>query len=71
MTWTPDTIKNLRKQTGHTQQSLATVMGISIETIRSWEQGRKKPSAMARRAAASSCMRTVVARSLRWLDQET
>lgn len=49
MDWTPDVIKDLRKSSGHTQQSFATAMGISIETVRSWEQGRKKPSAMARK----------------------
>lgn len=50
MTWTAERIKQARHQTGHTQQSLAQLMGISIETVRAWEQGRAKPSSMARRA---------------------
>jgi DNA-binding transcriptional regulator YiaG len=50
MNWTPERIKHLRAETGHTQQSLATTLGISIETVRAWEQSRKKPSALASRA---------------------
>jgi DNA-binding transcriptional regulator YiaG len=48
--WTAERIKQLRRESGHTQQSLAQLLDISIETVRAWEQGRAKPSSMARRA---------------------
>lgn len=33
----------LRRFIGLTQQELATAMGISVHTLRNWEQGRRRP----------------------------
>lgn len=49
MEWTPADLKRLRKETGHTQESLAAAIGISVATVRTWEQGTAKPSRMFRR----------------------
>lgn len=38
-----DDIAALRKFVGLTQQQFAQAMGISIHTLRNWEQGRRKP----------------------------
>ena len=40
---TPDDIKALRKFVGLTQDELADAMGISVHTLRNWEQGRRRP----------------------------
>lgn len=34
----------IRKENGDTQQALAGRLGVSISTVRSWEQGRNSPS---------------------------
>lgn len=36
-------IKKIRKDAGYTQKTLADALGISIETIKNWEQGRNIP----------------------------
>jgi putative transcriptional regulator len=33
----------LRKHSGLTQKQFATAMGISVHTLRNWEQGRRSP----------------------------
>ncbi len=38
-----DDIASLRKFTGLTQTQFATAMGISVHTLRNWEQGRRRP----------------------------
>ena len=38
-----DDIASLRKFTGLTQKRFATAMGISVHTLRNWEQGRRTP----------------------------
>jgi DNA-binding transcriptional regulator YiaG len=38
-----DDVAALRKFTGLTQAQFATAMGISIHTLRNWEQGRRTP----------------------------
>jgi DNA-binding transcriptional regulator YiaG len=49
MEWTPEELKRLRKETGHTQEDLAPLLGVSLATLRTWEQGVAKPSRMGRR----------------------
>lgn len=39
----PADIKALRRFVGLTQEQLAFAMGISVHTLRNWEQGRRKP----------------------------
>jgi putative transcriptional regulator len=38
-----DDVAALRKFTGLTQEQFATAMGISVHTLRNWEQGRRHP----------------------------
>ena len=47
MTLNQEDIKQLRNFTGETQEVFAGNMGISIDTLRKWEQGKSKPSRMA------------------------
>jgi putative transcriptional regulator len=37
-----------RKKTGLSQPQFAALMGVSVRTLRGWEQGRKQPSGAAR-----------------------
>jgi putative transcriptional regulator len=36
-------VQKLRKQYGLSQEKFATLLGISVSTLRNWEQGRRKP----------------------------
>jgi putative transcriptional regulator len=42
-------VKRVRELLGASQGVLATFLGISIETLRSWEQGKRAPQPIARR----------------------
>ncbi|MFK0244472.1 helix-turn-helix transcriptional regulator [Amycolatopsis azurea] len=35
-----------REQAGHTQESLAAVLGVDVKTVRNWENGTYKPRAL-------------------------
>ena len=41
-------VKQIRELYGLSQDKFATLMGISIATLRNWEQGRRKPEGPAR-----------------------
>ena len=41
-------VKLIRERYGLSQDKFATLMGISIATLRNWEQGRRKPEGPAR-----------------------
>jgi len=43
----PD-VKAIRQQYGLTQSKFAELLGISIATLRNWEQGRRRPEGPAR-----------------------
>lgn len=43
----PD-IRRLREKHGLSQSRFAALMGISVGTLRNWEQGRRKPEGSAR-----------------------
>ncbi len=43
----PD-VKQIRKKLGLTQSEFASIMGISIGTLRNWEQDRRSPQGAAR-----------------------
>jgi DNA-binding transcriptional regulator YiaG len=45
----PANVREIRESLGLSQPVFADLLGISPSTIRSWEQGQKPPSAMARR----------------------
>src|SRR5438105_296282 len=42
-------IKQLRARAGLTQARLAALLGVSVASVNRWEQGRARPSALARR----------------------
>jgi putative transcriptional regulator len=49
-------VRKIRERYGLSQDKFATLMGISVGTLRNWEQGRRKPEGPARillRVAAS------------------
>jgi putative transcriptional regulator len=41
-------VSKLRKRYGLSQPKFAAMMGISVNTLRNWEQGRRKPEGPAR-----------------------
>lgn len=41
-------VRELRSRFGLTQDKFAAIMGISVGTLRNWEQGRRKPEGPAR-----------------------
>jgi putative transcriptional regulator len=43
----PD-VKHVRATLGLSQTAFATMMGISVKTLRNWEQGRRNPGGAAR-----------------------
>lgn len=46
-TVTPINIKALRRRLNKTQAQLAKMMGISVDTLQNWEQGRVRPDSTA------------------------
>jgi len=44
----PPEIKDIRHSFGLTQEQFAALMGISVRTLRNWEQGRRVPEGSAR-----------------------
>jgi putative transcriptional regulator len=45
----PDDVRKTRESLGVSQPIFADLLGTSVSTVRSWEQGQKIPSPMARR----------------------
>jgi len=41
-------VQNIRKKYGLSQEKFAILLGISVSTLRNWEQGRRKPDGPAR-----------------------
>lgn len=41
-------VKTIREGTGRTQEAFAQMIGVSLPTLRSWEQGRRVPTGPAR-----------------------
>jgi len=46
-------LKKLRKRVGLSQQALAVRLGIALPTVSRWENGRSKPSPLAREKIAT------------------
>lgn len=44
----PRLVRELRKRTGLTQEKFAAKLGVTFPTINRWENGRAKPSPLAR-----------------------
>lgn len=47
-TYTAIDVKAIREKTGRTQASFAQMIGTSLATVRSWEQGTRQPTGPAR-----------------------
>lgn len=45
----PDDIKALRKASGLTQKDFSNWVGVSVDTLKSWECGRRSPARTAAR----------------------
>jgi putative transcriptional regulator len=45
---TPPAVRDLRKRARLTQQEFAARLGVPVETIRNWEQGKRMPRGPAR-----------------------
>jgi putative transcriptional regulator len=43
----PDEVRRIRTMLGLSQPLFARFLGVDVKTVRSWEQGLRKPSAMA------------------------
>jgi transcriptional regulator with XRE-family HTH domain len=50
-----ETIKEIRKRTGNTQQSLADALNVSFSTINRWETGRNEPTTLAMNGLRTYC----------------
>lgn len=48
-------VKALRAQLGLSQEDLAKVLGVSFATVNRWENGRTRPSKLARNQFESFC----------------
>ena len=44
----PVDIKAIRKRLDHSQTEFAAMIGVSVATLRNWEQGRRRPEGPAR-----------------------
>jgi putative transcriptional regulator len=44
----PGEIRSVRRRLGLTQDAFATMIGVSVGTLRNWEQGRRTPDGPAR-----------------------
>ena len=43
----PVNVKSVREKSEKTQESFANMLGVSVHTLRNWEQGRRKPDGAA------------------------
>lgn len=48
-TYGPEEVKGIRAMMGVSQPIFGRFLGVDVKTVRSWEQGRRTPSGMARR----------------------
>ena len=46
--YTPPDVRAMRERYGLSQSRFAALMGISLGTLRNWEQGRRRPEGSAR-----------------------
>jgi putative transcriptional regulator len=42
-TFRPEAVKAVRARLGQTQEQFALMIGVSVATLRNWEQGRRHP----------------------------
>jgi len=53
----PEILKEIRRRTGDTQQSLAAALNVSFSTINRWETGRTEPALLAMESLRTYCRR--------------
>jgi putative transcriptional regulator len=42
-TFRPEAVKDIRARLGQSQEEFALMIGVSVATLRNWEQGRRRP----------------------------
>jgi putative transcriptional regulator len=47
-TFTPEDVRGIRKKLRKSQDEFALMIGVSVATLRNWEQGRRQPHGPAR-----------------------
>jgi putative transcriptional regulator len=47
-TFTPDDVQSIRKKLKKSQDEFALMIGVSVATLRNWEQGRRHPQGPAK-----------------------
>ncbi|HHG89815.1 MAG TPA: XRE family transcriptional regulator [Devosia sp.] len=50
-------VKDVRKQLGYSQEELAHALGVSFASVNRWENGKTRPSKLARKQVESFCRR--------------
>jgi putative transcriptional regulator len=64
-------VRHIRGNFGATRKQFATLIGISVETLRNWEKGRRRPHGPARALLrAIDADPFVLARVLNWHAEE-
>jgi transcriptional regulator with XRE-family HTH domain len=51
----PETVKDVRRQLGLSQEELAQALGVSFATVNRWENGKTVPSKLAQRQFEQFC----------------
>jgi DNA-binding transcriptional regulator YiaG len=51
----PETVKQVRRRLGLSQEELAQALGVSFATVNRWENGKTVPSKLAQRQFALFC----------------
>lgn len=57
-------VKDVRRQLGLSQEELAHALGVSFATVNRWENGKTKPSKLARRQLDQLCKEKNIAPSI-------
>jgi DNA-binding transcriptional regulator YiaG len=53
----PETVKEVRRQLGLSQEELAHALGVSFATVNRWENGKTLPSKLAQTTFENYCAR--------------
>ena len=52
-TYSPTVVSEIQQQLGVTQSEFAKTLGVSLESVKSWEIGRRHPSGLAARVVGA------------------
>jgi len=55
----PTLVKSIRKQLGMSQEDLARALNVSYATVNRWENGKARPSKLARAQLDAFCARMI------------